>query len=283
MNDTAREMDYFMKPEEKNTLSLNNMMLHLSTDQQARLSDRVFLYDTLESTSITAREMFLSGSTHGAVIIADSQTAGKGRQGKSFYSPPNHGLYMSFILSPEQLGFSTPTLITAFAAVSVCEAIEAISNKTPQIKWVNDVFIDGKKTCGILTESVTPVESRGSQGIILGIGVNFSTPASQFPEKLQNIAGSVFETGKPAITRNQLAAEIIKRIISPEFFYSEKKLLEKYRQRMFLLGKTVIVSGAEQPYEAEAVDIDEKGQLIVRTGSGELVSLCTGEISIRGS
>jgi len=214
-------------------------------------------------------------------VIANYQTAGKGRQGKTFHSPPDHGLYMTIILHASELSFSTPTLVTALAAVSVCEAIENITDKCPQIKWVNDLLLDGKKICGILTESVSMPDSPAAQRILLGIGVNISTPPSDFPEELRHIAGSLFETEKPTITRDQLAAEIINRIISPEKKHNEKEMLEKYRKRMFLLGKMVRITGTGETYEATAIDIDDTGQLIVRKDNGEVLFLSSGDISIR--
>jgi BirA family biotin operon repressor/biotin-[acetyl-CoA-carboxylase] ligase len=239
------------------------------------IAGRIFVYPSLESTNKTAKEMAVSECGHGTIIIADSQTAGKGRYGRNFYSPPAHGIYMSFILRPALLRFNTPTLITSFAAVSVCEAIEAVSDKKPQIKWVNDIFLDGKKICGILTEAVSDYESGNVQWIVAGIGINFNTP--DFPVDLRQIAGAVF-TGSPPVTRNQVAGEVINRILAPGC--DESEVMEKYKKRLFMLGKKVLVADAEQPYEALAVDIDSIGRLIVKKDNGENISLSAGEISI---
>ena len=264
--------------EDNDILSVEGMLPYLS---QESISEKFFVYGCLESTNKTAKEMAISGAEHGSVIIANSQTTGKGRYGRTFHSPPDHGLYMSLILQPTQYGFSTPTLITAFAAVSVCEAIEAISKKMPKIKWVNDIFLDGRKICGILTEAVTDFESGNTQWIVVGIGVNYTTPATGYPEKLQHIAGSVFGTDTPPTTRNHLAAEIVNRLLTHEDTFDEKVMLEKYKQRMFVLGKTIIVTGAVETYEAIAVDVDSIGHLIIKNANGELLSLSSGEISIR--
>ena len=264
--------------EDNDILSVEGMLPYLS---QESISDNIYVYDRLESTNKTAKEMAISGAEHGTVIIADCQTAGKGRYGRSFHSPPNHGLYMSIIIQPMQYSFSAPTLITAFAAVTVCEAIEAVSDNTPKIKWVNDIFLDGKKVCGILTEAVTDFESGNTQWIVVGIGINYSTPATEFPEDLQHIAGSVFGSDTPPATRNRLAAEIVNSFFIQENKYDEKAMLEKYKQRMFMLGKTVLVTGTAEPYEAMAVDVDSNGHLVVQKSTGELLSLSAGEISIR--
>jgi len=265
--------------EDNDILSVQGMIPYLSPDS---ILEKIFVYDRLESTNTTAKDMAVSGAEHGTVVIADYQTAGKGRYGRSFHSPPNHGIYMSFVLHPTHFYFSTPTLITAFAAVSVCEAIEAISDKTPRIKWVNDVFSNGKKICGISSEAITDFESGGIQWIVAGIGINFNTPATDFPEDLRKSAGSLFEIDKPSVTRNHLASEVINRIVSSGIEYNEKEMLEKYKQRMFMLGKMVLVIGAAEPYQAVAVDIDDIGRLVVKKDNGELLSLSFGEISIRG-
>jgi len=265
--------------EDNDILSVQGMLPFLS---EKKTADKINIYNSLESTNKTAKEMAVSGAEHGAVIMAEYQTAGRGRYGRKFFSPPGHGIYMSFILHSEQLRFDTPTLVTAFAAVSVCESIEAISEKKPQIKWVNDVFLDGKKICGILTEAVTDLESGNMQWIVVGIGVNFSTSAA-LPEELRQIAGAVFAESSPSTTRNHLAAEIINRLTVPENQYGSKEMLAGYKQRLFMLGEKIWVAGmGKSHYEATAVDIDDIGRLIVkRSDTGETISLCAGEISIR--
>lgn len=240
-------------------------------------ADKIFVYSSLESTNKTAKEMALANAEHGTVIIADSQTAGRGRYGRKFFSPPGHGIYMSLILRPAHFGFSTPTLITAFAAVSVCKALEEIAGKVPKIKWVNDIFLDDKKICGISAEAVTDFVSGNIEWIVVGIGINFSTPASGFPEELRHIVGAVFSDA--STTRNRLAGEVINNMLSHQ--YGEKELLAEYKARLMVLGRRVTVTGSGQPYEATPVDIDEIGRLIVKTDTGEVLTLASGEVSIK--
>lgn len=262
--------------EDNDILSAQGMLPFLSDKKTA---DRIYVYPSLESTNKTAKEMAISDAGHGTIIIADRQTAGKGRYGRDFFSPPLSGIYISFILRSEQLRLNEPTLVTSFAAVSVCEAIEAISEKKPQIKWVNDIFLDGKKICGILTEAVTDYESGNIPWIVAGIGINFSTSATAFPEELREIAGAVFTRGNPPVTRNRLAAEVVNRIMDPE---NQSDLTDRYKKRLMMLGKTVLVTGAgvTEPYEATAVDIDGAGRLVVKKDNGETLSLSSGEIRI---
>lgn len=264
--------------DDNDILSVQGIIPFLANKKAA---DRIYVYPTLESTNKTAKEKAISEAKHGTAIITDFQTAGKGRYGRQFFSPSKHGIYMSLILHPAQLGFSTTTLVTAFAAVSVCEAIDAISDKMPQIKWVNDIFLDGKKICGILTEAVADYESGNVQWVVVGIGINFSTPKEEFPEDLRQIAGALFAEDTPSTTRNHLIAEIINRMTT-ENQLDEKEMLAKYRKRLMMLGKDILVSEAANTYEAVAVDIDDIGRLIVKTkATNEVRSLSSGEIKIQ--
>lgn len=264
--------------EDNDILSVQGITPYLS---QKGNSENIFVYDSLESTNKTAKEMAISGAEHGTVIIADRQTAGRGRYDRQFFSPPGRGVYMSFILRPARLRLETPTLITALAAVAVCEAIEAVSKKVPRIKWVNDIYLDGKKACGILTEAVTDFESGSVQWMVVGIGVNFSAYRNDFPEYLRPIAGPVFPNGSRTTTRNHLAAEIVNRISAYGDPYNRIEIINKYKKRLMMIGKRVFVTEAQEAYEAEAIDIDDTGRLIVQKDNGEIHSLSAGEISIK--
>ena len=239
---------------------------------QREIAGEVFLYDTIDSTSIVAKEIAGTGAGHGTVVIAEHQTAGRGRFGRCFHSPGKRGIYMSIILDPARIGLSEPTLVTVFASVAVCEATEALCAKTPQIKWVNDVFLDGKKICGILTEAA-------ARRIIVGIGINFSTTPDEFSEDIRGSAGAIFPCGNPSVSRNRLAGEVIGRMLAPA--YDRAELLVRYKQRLMMLGKDILVTGPGQPYRATALDIDDTACLIVRKDTGEVLCLSAGEISIR--
>jgi BirA family biotin operon repressor/biotin-[acetyl-CoA-carboxylase] ligase len=264
--------------DDNDILSVQGIVPFLENKEAA---DKIFVYPSLESTNKTAKERAISEAEHGTIIISDCQTAGKGRYERKFFSPPAHGIYMSFILRPAHVGFNAPTLITSFAAVSVCKAIEAITDKTPKIKWVNDILIDDKKICGILTEAVTDFESGHIQWVVVGIGINFKTPASDFPEDLRHIAGAIFPDGDATTTRNHLMGEVINRIMTLDNQYSDKEMLAEYKKRLMVLGKRITVTGTERPYEATAVDIDEMGRLVIKKNNGEMLALSSGEVSIK--
>ena len=243
-------------------------------------ANKIQVHKSLESTNKTAKEMAVAGAEHGTIIISDCQTMGRGRYSRNFFSPSGGGLYMSIVLRPEAMHFKNPTSVTAFAAVSVCEAIESISTKVPRIKWVNDIFIDGKKVCGILTEAVTDFESGGLDWVVLGIGINVHTRTEDFPCDLQSIATSIYPDEKMSGMRNRLSAEIINRILGFETLPSETEIFEKYKKRLMVLGKKITVIQNQVEYKATAIDVDSVGHLVVKNESGERITLSSGEIRI---
>ena len=247
--------------------------------QSKLYAENIKIYKTLESTNKTAKEMAVAGAEHGTVIIADSQTKGRGRYSRSYFSPSG-GLYMSIILRPEVLNFENPTSVTAFAAVAVCEAIESISEKTPKIKWVNDILIDGKKVCGILTEAVTDFESGSLDWIVLGIGINVYIKTEDFPDDLQSSATSIFPNEKMFGVRNKLSAEIINRILGYDITPREAEIFRKYKNRLAILGNQVTVIQNKNEYKAAVIDIDAAGHLVVKNENGEIITVSSGEIRV---
>ncbi len=171
------------------------------------------VYTVTDSTNIRAREAALAGKPEGFAAVAGSQTAGRGRRGRSFYSPAGTGLYLSLLLRPAALPSRQTLKITTLAAVAACEAVETLSDRKAMIKWVNDIFIDGKKVSGILTEASFSLESDAAEYVILGIGFNILTPGDGFPEEIKDIAGAIFERPQKDI-RNRLAAEFINRFMA---------------------------------------------------------------------
>ena len=263
---------------ENDILSIPGITPFLSEKSQP-YANQIQIYKSLESTNKTAKEMAVAGAEHGTVIISDCQTMGRGRYSRNFFSPSG-GLYMSLVLRPNVLHFENPTSVTAFAAVAVCEAIESISNKVPEIKWVNDIFMDGKKVCGILTEAVTDFESGGLDWIVLGIGINVSIRTEDFPSDLQSIATSLYPDEKMPGVRNKLSAEIINRILGFEIPPKETEIFEKYKKRLMVLGKKITVIQNQMEYRATAIDVGSVGHLIVKKESGEIITLSSGEIRI---
>lgn len=238
-------------------------------------------YKTLESTNKTAKELSVNGAESGTVIISEEQTMGRGRLGRKFYSPSNSGIYMSIILKPN-LTVSDSVLITTAASVAVCRAIERVTTIKAQIKWINDIFINNKKICGILTEASTDFESGTINHIILGIGINFNTPKENFPKEIQNTAGSIFTTSSNKISRNQLCAEIINEVLSIIEDIKNYNFIDEYKKRSIVLNKDILYIRNGISKKGKAIDINDDGSLVVKNENDEIIILNSGEVSIRG-
>ena len=287
--------------EDSDIISVSGIAPYLRVDGTAK---NISVYQILDSTNEKAKELAALGTCHGTVVIADAQSAGKGRYGRSFFSPPGHGLYISFVIHPDQFALKlrakthmsndyqesyndklrtiiTPQLFTAYAAVAVCRVIEAETGKKPQIKWVNDIFLDGMKICGILSEAVTDFESGSIGWVVVGIGINFIKPDGGFPNPISQTAGALFMDEKPTVTRNRLAAGLINEMVYSNEIHDSCGLISQYKNRLMMLGKNITVMGLKEPFSAIAIDIDDMGHLVVKKGDGEIIHLSAGEISVR--
>lgn len=259
-------------------LSVQGIQTYLTVDDDVDLR----VYDEVKSTNTLAKKDAIDHSGQTTVIVANSQTEGKGRRGRTFYSPPGSGIYLSVVLNPKQFKFQNLTLITAVAAVSVAQVIEETTGEKPEIKWVNDVLLHGRKICGILTEAVTDLETGGMQWVVVGIGLNVTTPEKGFPADIQQRAGTLFQQNLSEVPRNQLAAGIINRFLANSYSWDDQQIVAAYKKRMPLLGKSVVVNDfSSEPYLVTARDVNEQGQLVVETQGGEIKVLNSEEISIK--
>ena len=198
-------------------------------------SYNIIVLKTVNSTNSYTKELAKGNASHETVVIADKQTDGRGRLGREFFSPEGTGIYMSVLLKPESLALD-PSLLTVAAGVAVCRTINSISKNTPSIKWVNDIFFGGKKVCGILAESTTDSKTGTINNIIVGIGLNVTTPSNVFPGKLGEIAGSLFPKNT---TRNEIIAKIIEEFKSIYDSKNAEKLIEEYKSYSCVLGKKI--------------------------------------------
>lgn len=251
-------------------LTANGVASFLKTD-----GINLSIFESITSTNTLLKEYALSGKNEGEVIIALSQTAGRGRYDRKFYSD-NGGIYMSILLRPQKILNSA--ILTAAAAVAVSDAIDAISDKKTQIKWVNDILIDNKKVCGILCEGGF---TGNSSFIIVGIGINAYRPKNGFNDEIKGIAGTVFDDKSPTLCEKLTAAVI------DNLFYQYKNLekgdfFNKYRQKNIVIGKKVdILKQGEIINSGIVLDIDDNCFLTVRLSNGEITSLSSGEVSIK--
>lgn len=241
----------------------------------------VNVFGETDSTNLRAK-CFAAEKSGRAVFIAESQTAGRGRFGRSFFSPEGCGIYMSLLIPIEEKNISDITLLTTAAAVAVCEAIESVCEKKPQIKWVNDIYLDRKKICGILAEAVTDQKRGIISHVVIGLGINFRESGC-LPRELEGIVGTLFGMDEPTVSRNELAAEVINRMLTLLHAVSDRKFLKGYRERSMLNGKEVVFSRGDKKYAAVAENIDENGALVVRFEDGRREALSSGEVSVRSA
>lgn len=239
--------------------------------------------ETIDSTNSYLKMRAQEGATDGLTAVANEQTRGKGRLGRNFSSPADKGIYLSMLLRPTGDPADIAN-ITALAAVAMVEAIETVSDVRPGIKWVNDIVLNGRKLCGILTEMTVEGETGRVQYAVIGIGVNVSETNEDFPPEIRHIATSLFmETGK-RISRAHLAAEMIVRLDKLRADWPDKRgsYLDPYRATCVTLGREIrfLQDGNEQIGVAEAVD-DAFG-LVTRLADGRRITLKSGEVSVRG-
>ena len=239
------------------------------------------VYDSVGSTNDLIRAAAEQGAPAGTVIAAREQTAGRGRQGRRFFSPPGTGLYLSMLLKPQ----GTPEQIlsvTPMAAVAAAQAIARCTGRQAAVKWVNDLLLDGKKICGILAESQYAGGKPEPDYVILGIGINLLEPPGGFPAELREIAGAVYpEDADPKVAFCDLCAALIDALAGQYETLPQRGYLAEYKARLCVLNRRILVceNGTERP--AVAIDTDDDLRLLVRYPDGTEQWRATGEIRIR--
>lgn len=232
------------------------------------------VFDELESTNTTAKKAAAQGAAEGTLVLADRQTAGRGRMGRSFFSPCG-GIYMSLLLRPRTGGDDT-LMITVAAAAAAAEAIEEVTGVKTGIKWVNDIFANGRKVCGILTEGVCA--PGGEMYAVLGIGINLVPPKGGFPDEIKDTAGALCGTAG-----DELRAELIARLCRLfSVYYADlpgKEYLNVYRKKSVLSGKKVRFLKDNSLFEGTVTGIDGGARLCVNTEDGEM-RLSSGEVQL---
>lgn len=239
--------------------------------------------DVIDSTNTECKRRAMTGAPEGLVVIAEEQTGGRGRLGRSFQSPKGCGLYLSALLRP-RLEPAAVTDFTAWVAVAVCDGIEAACGVRPRIKWTNDIVLNGKKLCGILTELGLESESNALEYLVPGIGINVNHRPEDFSEEVRAIATSLAqELGHP-VRRSLLAAEVIKALdrMYAVFPQGKQEYLDKYRADCLTPGNQVQLITPVSRQEAYAVEIDDDFRLVVELPGGKRKALSAGEVSVRG-
>jgi len=252
--------------------------------ETAVVGGALLCFDELDSTNTYAKQIALSGAPDGTVVVANCQTAGRGRMDRSFQSPKDKGIYLTALLRPD-LPPERLAPVTALAGVAACRAVERVCGIRPGLKWPNDPVLGNRKLCGILTELALEAETGRVQNLVLGIGVNVLQTPADFPPEVAEMATSLaMELGRP-VSRPALAAALIEEL---DELYAALKAgdlsgyLAAYRRDCVNLGKTVQIIGPAGRKTVDAIGIDGEFGLIVRHPDGAEETVRSGEVSVRG-
>lgn len=242
----------------------------------------VVCLDTVDSTNEEIKRRALAGAEAGLVVTAEAQTGGKGRRGRSFQSLPGKGLYLSVLLKPN-VPLDQVSQLTAWTAVAVCRAIETVCGVRPQIKWPNDVLVDGKKLCGILTEMGVEAETGALGYVVVGMGTNVSQTTQDFGPELSDLATSLHILGAE-VTRRELALALIAELdrMNAAFPHGREEYFDAYTRRCVTLGREVLLIRGDETTQATAERLTGAFQLVVRHPDGTEETVSSGEVSVRG-
>jgi len=258
----------------------DQILSHLSPAYPWRVHFHYF--SSIGSTNDHIRSLAKNGAPHGTVVIADHQTGGHGRRGRSFHSPEGMGIYLSVLLRPRCAPQHLMHL-TCAAAVAMCDAVEISTGLRPRIKWTNDLVSGKRKLGGILTElGLSPTGT--VDYAIIGIGINCCQGDSDFPEEIREMAGSLSMVTGQYIDRAQVAAAMMEALhrMDENLLTGKESILAQYRLDCMTLGQDVVlIRGQEQRY-GHALDIDSDGALVVHFSDGSTESVNSGEVSVRG-
>ena len=226
--------------------------------------------------------MAKDGAPEGTIVIAEAQTAGRGRLGRSFHAPQGLGIYFSLILRPncrpQQLMH-----LTCAVAVAMCDAVENCTGFRPQVKWINDLIANRKKLGGILTELSVSSQTGLVDWAIIGIGINCLHTPEDFPPELQSIATSLLQATGQSITPAALAPHMITALhaMRQKLFTEQHTMMDTYRKDCITLGRQVILLRGDEKRPGTAMDIDDQGGLIMDFGDGYIQAIQSGEVSVR--
>ncbi len=245
------------------------------------IGKRLIYEEEMDSTNVQAKKIAREGAEEGTVVLTEQQFKGKGRMGRKWDSPKGTGIWLSCILRPS-IPPSEVSFITLLAGLAVCKAIEIETRLLPKIKWPNDVVLGGKKVCGILTEMNGEMEQ--VYHVVVGIGINVNT--KDFPIELHSLATSLYLESGEKYSRKKLVGQIFTQLEKYyESFKEEegrKRILEEYKKCCATLGQEVRVLGSQEEFTGKALDLLPTGELIVQKNTGEMKTVRSGEVSVRG-
>lgn len=245
--------------------------------------DRFQFFPELGSTNDQLKLLARQGAPHGTVFIADRQTGGHGRLGRSFLSPGGVGVYLSALIRPD----CAPTELmhlTCAVAVAMCDAVESACGFRPGIKWTNDLVVDGRKLGGILTELSLSAKTGLVDYAVVGIGINCRQQPEDFDASIRDMACSAQMAAGHDIDRNRLAAEMVRHLAEMDrnLLSDRQAMLERYRAGCITLGREISILRGDEISHGTALSVDDTGGLVVRLENGEIRTVSSGEVSIRG-
>lgn len=245
-------------------------------------AEQIHIYDTLPSTNDLLKTMAAEGAPHGTSVVARRQTAGRGRMGRSFYSPDRDGMYCSVLLRPNCPATAIMHL-TCAVAVAICDAMEQTFSFRPGIKWTNDIVYQGRKLGGILTE-LTVDASGNVNSAIIGIGINCNQQLHDFPEDIRGFAGSVRSCTGRFVDIDTFTYQVLKSLygLSADLLKKKDDIMQTYRRDCITLGKEISVIQGDTVFHAVATAIADDGGLTVTCENGDIKTVQSGEVSIRG-
>ena len=236
----------------------------------------IHLYNEVGSTNAVIKEMAEGGAPEWTVAVAERQSAGRGRLGRTFISPAGTGIYTSVLLRPD-IPLAKTTLITVAAAVAAARAIENKSDCRADLKWVNDIYVKNKKVCGILTEASFDAELSKLGYAVLGVGINVAPPRGGFGGEVDSIAGAIADTATA-----ELRAKIIADFYGAFSYFYENGLelaIDEYKKRQLLVGKKAEISRGGEVFAVDVIGVDENCALVVRREDGTIEKITSGEVS----
>lgn len=241
---------------------------------------KILVEDTVTSTNTMLKKLAEQGEKEATVLVASHQTHGKGRLGRVFYSPKDTGVYLSILVRPV-FPAEEALLMTTAAAVAAAGTVEEVTGLPAKIKWVNDVYLRGKKVCGILTEASIDFESGGLHYAVVGTGVNLQIPEGGFSPELQQVAGALFQQAPPPGMAARIAAGIIDRFMEYYSHLLEKPFMKEYQERSLLTGLEITYVKGNETGEGTVVGIDDNARLLVKIPDGTVVPFSAGEVNIK--
>lgn len=255
-------------------ITLDKKILEQYLDQKLNIT----IFDELDSTNNYLKKLGSQGEKENKLVIALSQTGGRGRMGRSFYSPNGTGIYFSLLLHPK-FSAEKSLFLTVMAAVSVAETVMKYNINDVKIKWVNDIYIDGKKVCGILTEGAVNCNKMLDYAVV-GIGINVVAPENGFPDDIKDIATAISPGNSEENIKEKIVADVINRFFSM-YNGDDNDYIKRYREYSYLTGKEINIIQGDSTRPATVIDITDDCHLLVKNEIGEIEEISSGDVSVR--